>query len=427
MTIERQIPKELKTTPEVRIHDWDHEGSELLRNSSFKILDTWRRDGIQMPENKYPTDEVSRAVIDLDAQIGLEAVDICMPVTGIGTPIFRHNVELARYTFENHRNMEIYVLARAKEEDVVATLRYSEQSKIPISVILFRGSSDPRLLAENWDEEEVVQSMATFTKTLRQNGLKVIAATEDTTRTREEFLADIVLATKAEGANGFCVSDTVGWATPSGVSEQVSWLKNLVSQPDYEIHFHGHNDTENAVANTIAAIKAGASVGHVTWLGMGERVGNTSLEGLLSNLASRDIYRYDMLPLYEGGQLISKACNFPIPKNYPLVGANAFKHESGIHAAGVHKARKTGNKDVEGKVYSAVDPRKVGRFHETTIGPLSGSHNVQWELEEREVPYSLELEDALLKAAKFKGVALNSEEIGNVIRETLENNGNGIK
>ena len=160
---------------------------------------------------------------------------------------------------------------------------------------------------------------------------------------------------------------------------------------------------------------------------MGERVGNTSLEGLLSNLASRDIYRYDMLPLYEGGQLISKACNFPIPKNYPLVGANAFKHESGIHAAGVHKARKTGNKDVEGKVYSAVDPRKVGRFHETTIGPLSGSHNVQWELEEREVPYSLELEDALLKAAKFKGVALNSEEIGNVIRETLENNGNGIK
>jgi len=427
MTIERQVPKESVTTPEVRIHDWDHEGSELLRNSTFKILDTWRRDGIQMPENKYPSEELSRAVIDLDAAIGIEAIDICMPASGRGTPIFKQNVQIARYSAENYPQIERYVLARAKAEDIEATLRFADQVRAHISVILFRGSSDLRLLAENWDEEEIVESMARYTRELSTNGLRVIAATEDTTRTRQEFLEQIVLSTKTEGAQGFCISDTVGYADPMGVKKQIEWLRELVNDPNYETHFHGHNDTGNAVSNTISAFKAGASVGHVTWLGMGERNGNTPLEAILSDLSRRDIDRYNMLPIPDGDRLISQACNYPIPKSYPLAGANAFTHESGIHAAGVHKARTMKDPNVEAIVYSAVDPRKVGRNHETTIGPLSGHHNVRWELENREITFTQELEDALLKAAKINGVALNPEQISNVIRETQDSNGNGIK
>lgn len=426
MTTEQAKPEGLTRSPEVRVHDWDPEGSELLRKSSFKILDTWMRDGVQMPRIKYPTVDVRRSVIDLDAQIGIEAVDVCMPVTGVGTPIFKQNAELASYTAQNHPQMEIYVLTRSKNEDVEATLRFADQAKTPVSVILFRGSSDLRLLAENWDEKEIIESMAKFTRVLTNGGLKVIAATEDTTRTRPPFLRDIVVATKTEGALGFCVSDTVGYADPVGIAKQIEWLKNIIgTSTPYEIHFHGHDDTRNALANTVAAIKAGASVGHVTWLGMGERDGNTSLEALLSDLSRRDIDTYNMLPLQQGAKLISEACSYPIPPNYPLVGANSFTHESGIHAAGVHNARKMGNPDIEGKVYSAVDPRKVGRKHESTIGPLSGVHNVHWELENRGIEPTPEIDAALLKAAKFKGGALNPEEIDNVLEVTINSNGNG--
>ena len=211
MTIE-QKPERL-TTPEVKIHDWDREGSEKLRKAPFKLLDTTLRDGVQMPKIRQPSLAQKLQIIDYDAKVGFDAIDICMP--GVRGRYYKEGVDCAKYIHKNHSNMEIVVLTRTITDDVEATIDFAHEAQAPISVILFRGSSDLRLLAEDWNQEQIIQDMYRFSKQLVSQGLKVISATEDTTRTRPEFLKRIFEAGIEGGATELCVADTVGYADPA--------------------------------------------------------------------------------------------------------------------------------------------------------------------------------------------------------------------
>src|SRR3990167_8378909 len=119
MAIERK-PEGLVTTPEVRIHDWDHEGSELLKKANFKLLDTTLRDGVQMPKIRQPSLAQKLQIIDYDAKVGFDAIDICMP--GVRGRYYKEGVDCAKYIHKNHPDMEIVVLTRTITDDVEATI-----------------------------------------------------------------------------------------------------------------------------------------------------------------------------------------------------------------------------------------------------------------------------------------------------------------
>ena len=402
---------------EVIIYDWNHEGSERLRNSNFRLLDTTLRDGVQTPGIRQPSLEEKLRIIDFDAQVGIEAIDICLPADR-KTRYFQEGVECARYINEKYPGIDIVVLTPTSDSYVESTLEFAKMAGIRLSPILFRGSSDLRLLAEDWREEEVIGDMFRFSKQLTDEGHSVIAATEDTTRSRPEFLREIFRAGKAGGAKEFCIADTVGYADPVGVSNLVTWVREEVVEGDgLQIQFHGHDDTRNAVSNSISALVAGADTIHVTWLGAGERAGNTPIEGVLSDLYRRGISRYDLSHILKGSNHVARAYEVTIPRNLPLVGDIVFKSESGIHVAAMHKAKVKNLDGIGGIVYSAVDPRSVGRAHEVFIGPQGGAHSVQWVLEELGIEYSDKLRDELLTHARAANRTLTKEEITGFIRE----------
>lgn len=398
--------------PEVTIHRW---GPEIPEGKQFCLVDTTLRDGIQAPGIEQPSLEQKLAIIDFDARIGIEVVDVCLP--GIGGSCYKEGVECARYIAKNHPHMEIVVLARTTQSDVDATLRFSEEAGVPLSVVLFRGSSDLRLLAEGWDEQQIIDDMYDYTRLLVSGGQKVVCSTEDTTRTRPDFLEKIFLAGKDGGAKEFCIADTVGYTDPFSVENQSRWVREKLGSACLGLHFHGHNDIGMAVANSLAALKGGADKIHVTWRGVGERAGNTPLEAFLGVLYTFGIEKYDLSMLVGGSQMVSEIFNRPIPVDSPLIGDAVYTTSTGIHAAGIHKAEQRGQKYLADIVYSAVPPSILGRKHTINIGPLSGRHNVERVLEKLEIPVTEKLVKALLKAAKLLNRDLSSKEIGTIITQ----------
>lgn len=405
---------------EVLIYDWNKEGTEKLRAADFRLLDTTLRDGVQPKGITQPTLEEKLAIIDADARVGIEAIDICLP-SDPKTRYFTEGVESARYIREHYPGIETVVLARTMQSDIDATLQFAQDAGSKISVILFRGTSDLRLLGEDWNEDGIIQDMSRFTKQLVGEGLKVICATEDTTRTRPEFLREVFKAGFSEGASEFCVSDTVGYSDPQGIINQLNWLKQdfLGNAP---LQYHGHRDTGMATANSMAAIEAGVRTIHVTWTGVGERAGNTPVEEILANLERRGIEKYNLLHVVETSKLAAKALGVSVPSNLTISGENAFGVESGIHAAGIHNALQRGLTKEAGIVYSAIDPARVGRQHEPAIGPLGGRHSVEWVLDSMGIASSPKLVEELLRHARVKNCALTPDEIERVVKEV--NNGN---
>lgn len=400
------------TGQNVRIHRW---GPNFLKDKSFRLLDTTLRDGIQASGIRQPTLAEKKKIIDFDAKVGIEEIDICIP--GVGGRYYQQGVACARYINKNYPHIEIVVLARTIENDVKATIRFAKEANAPITVILFRGSSDLRLIAEDWSENQIVEDMYRFTKILSENRLKVICASEDTTRTRPGFLRRIFFAGKKAGAKGFCIADTVGFADPYSVEAQTRWIKEqIVKKENLEIQFHGHDDTGQSITNSLASLKGGANVIHITWLGIGERAGNTALESLLSAFDTYNIQKYNLLHVREGAKFVSRVFNRPIAVDHSLIGKHVFTTSSGIHAAGIHKAEQKGLIDIAGIVYSAVSPSKVGREHKINIGPLSGLHNVRRVLEKLEISYTSYTSKVLLITAKRLNRELKKREIIEIVK-----------
>jgi 2-isopropylmalate synthase len=353
--------------------------------------------------------------------VGIEAIDICLPADR-RTRYFQEGVECAKYIKDKYPYIDIAVLTPTTEANVEATMDFADRAGVKLSPILFRGSSDLRLLAEGWNEDQVIEDMYRFSRQLTQAGHHVIAATEDTTRSRPDFLMEIIRAGKAGGAKEFCIADTVGFADPNGISNMVKWIKSEVDHNDeLQLQFHGHDDTRNAVSNSMSAIMAGADTIHVTWLGVGERAGNTPLEAVLSDLVRRGIDKYSLNQIVDGSKFVSEAYGIRISDSHPLVGKKVFSTESGIHAAGIRKAEG----EVRGIIYSAVDPKAVGREHEVNIGPLGGTHSVRWVLERFNIEYTNDLKDGLLAHARKLNRALTDTEILNFVadQKLLDSNG----
>ncbi len=189
------------------------------------------------------------------------------------------------------------------------------------------------------------------------------------------------------------------------------------SGEDVEVDWHGHRDRGFGLANSFAAIEAGATRVHGTALGIGERCGNTEMDLLLVNLQLLGVHDADLTVLPEYCQLTADACQVPLVHSYPVVGHDAFRTGTGVHAAAIIKAEQKGDAWLADRIYSAIPASMVGRKQLIEIGPMSGLSNVKYWL--REHGYDAadeELSGRIFRAAKKTDHTLTQGELEELIR-----------
>ena len=177
------------------------------------------------------------------------------------------------------------------------------------------------------------------------------------------------------------------------------------------IDWHGHRDRDFAVMNSVAAIDAGATRVHGAAIGIGERVGNTPMDTLIVNLVLMGYIERDLSALVEYSQYVSQVTGVAIPPNYPIVGRDAFRTATGVHAAAVIKAFRKQDRALADAVYSGVPAGLVGREQEIEIGPMSGRSNVLFWLEKRGLPVTDDVVDRIFASAKASASVLREDEI----------------
>lgn len=400
------------------IYDWNTvEASGPIAKKPIRFFDETLRDGIQSPSAIDPATEDKVELVHLMEQLGIHHVDIGLP--GAGKRQYDDVVRLATEVRDQKMKIQLACACRTMVRDIEPVVDVSQKVGIPIEVMAFIGSSPIRQFAEEWDVDFILKQSAEAIDFAVKHDLPCTYVTEDTTRSRPDALDKLFRMAIDHGAHGLCLCDTVGHATPDGIRSLIRWTRDLIkgTGAKVQIDWHGHNDRGMAVANALWAIEAGADRIHGTALGIGERVGNCSMDQLLVNLKLLGpLKEQDMRKLMLYCQLASRACGYPIPKNYPVVGHDAFRTGTGVHAAAILKALRRNDTWLADRVYSGVPASEFGKEQEVEIGFMSGQANVTFWLEKRHVPLVPGLVAAIVERAKRSNRILTDEEVYDVIK-----------
>ena len=373
------------------------------------------RDGLQSPSVKDPGIDDKIKILHLMEDLGINMVDIGLP--GAGPRAVADVEQLAREIATCKLKIKPNCAARTLESDIRPVAEISQRVGLQIEVAAFLGSSPIRRYTEDWTPDFLLQTTDKAVPFARSLGLEVMYVTEDTSRCDPETVKLLYTAAINCGAGAIVVCDTVGHATPSGVHALIRFVLEEVIKPSGEkvrLDWHGHSDRGLGVANSLAALAAGADCVHGTALGIGERVGNTQIDQMLVNLKLMGVPPWaeqDLTRLKEYCVTVSGATGVPIPRNYPVLGDDAFRTATGVHAAAVIKAFKKGDVDLANTVYSGVPSHYFGLEQIIEIGPMSGKSNVIFWLESRGMAASPEVVDRIFQRAKTSNRCLTDEEI----------------
>jgi len=395
------------------IYDWNEEPERIAK---VEFDDETLRDGIQSPSVKDPTIDEKIRILHLMDELGIHGADIGLP--GAGPRAVEHVSALAREIAEAKLRVRPNCAARTLKVDIDPIIDISQQVGIPIEASVFIGSSPIRQYAEGWSLDTLLRHTEEAVRYVVDHGLSVMYVTEDTTRATPETVRMLYTTAIECGARRICVCDTVGHAVPEGVRRLIAFVKDIVATTgeDVQIDWHGHRDRGLSVPNTIAAVAAGAHRVHGTALGIGERVGNTPMDLLLVNFKLLGWIDQDLTRLAEYCKLVSKACHVPLANNYPVVGDDAFRTATGVHAAAVIKAQRKGDAWLADRVYSGVPAGMFGMKQKIEIGPMSGESNVVFWLEEHRIEPEEPLVKRIFEAAKQAQFVLTDEEILNIVQ-----------
>jgi len=360
------------------IYDWNTQGKPFdWAQAKFDLNDETLRDGLQSPSVRDPDLETKRRLLHLMADLGIAAADIGLP--GAGPRVVEQVRTLAREIRDHKLPIFPNCAARTVIADIEPIARIVQEIGIPIEAATFIGSSPIRQYAEDWTVDRILKSTEEAVTFAARQGLPVMYVTEDTTRARPETLKQLYGAAINCGATRICLADTVGHATPDGVRSLIDFVKKeIVKKQDVKIDWHGHRDRGMGLANCLAAIEAGADRIHATALGVGERVGNAEMDLLIVNLKLLGAYARDMSKLAEYCRTVADAVGIPIPINYPVMGTDAFRTGTGVHAAAIIKAKKKGHDWLADRVYSSVPAAELGLEQRIDISPVSGLSNVKY-------------------------------------------------
>ncbi len=378
------------------------------------LNDETLRDGLQSPSVRCPTIEQKIEILHLIDRLGIDTANIGLP--GAGAHVARDVERLAREIASARLKVSANCAARTVVADITPIAEISQRTGVPIECCTFIGSSPVRQFAEGWTLDGLLRLTEEAITFAVREGLRVMYVTEDTTRADPETLRQLYSAAIRAGASRVCVADTVGHATPAGAAAVVGFVGEVIAAcgGGIGIDWHGHRDRDLAVINTLAAFEAGATRLHGAAIGIGERVGNTPMDTLLVNLVLMGYLERDLAPMVEYCEAVSAATGVPIPPNYPVVGRDAFRTATGVHAAAVIKAYRKGDPSLADAVYSGVPAALVGREQTIEIGPMSGRSNVLFWFHKRGLHVSEAQVDRVFATAKASERVLTEEEIRDV-------------
>src|SRR5271170_255149 len=398
------------------IYDWNQNHPPGLKPPGPVLLnDETLRDGLQSPSVRDPSIAEKIEILHLMEALGINSLDLGLP--GAGARAVEHVTALAREIVAHKMKIRANCAARTHENDIRPIAEIVQKTGLRIEAATFIGSSPIRRFTEGWTDDFLLQTTEKAVKYAVALGLDSMYVTEDTTRCDPETVKRLYSTAINCGARSIVVCDTAGHATPMGTFALVRFVMEEVVKPSGEkirVDWHGHSDRGLAIANSMAALIAGADCVHATALGIGERVGNTQMDQMLVNLKLMGIRPWDnqdLTRLKDYCQTVSQATGVPIPANYPVVGEDAFRTATGVHAAAVIKAYKKNDIELANAVYSGVPSHYFGLEQIIDIGPMSGKSNVLFWLERRGLPLSDEVVDRIYKLAKSSDHTLSEAEI----------------
>ena len=396
------------------IYDWNR--TSRPRPPVVQLDDETLRDGLQSPSVRCPTIDEKLHILHLIDRLGIETADIGLP--GAGPHVVRDVERLAQEIASQRLRVAANCAARTVIADIRPIVEVSQRVGIPIEVGAFIGSSPLRQYAEGWNIDQLLKLTEEAISFAVGEGLQVMYVTEDTTRADPETLRRLYSTAIRSGAKRVCIADTAGHATPDGAAAVVRFVASVVEEcgGGVGIDWHGHRDRDLAVINSIAALEAGATRLHGSAIGIGERVGNTPMDTLLVNLVLLGYIERDLSALVEYCDVVSRVTGVAVPPNYPVVGKDAFRTATGVHAAAVVKAFRKNDLDLVDAVYSGVPASLVGRQQEIDVGPMSGKSNVVFWLERRGLPATDDIVDRIFTKAKSSSSVLTEAEILQLIR-----------
>lgn len=393
------------------IHDWNLAGAPPRPEGPIALDDETLRDGLQGPSVTDPPIEIKKKILHAMESLGIDTADVGLP--GAGPRSVADVAELCREIARSRLRIRPNCAARTLVRDVEPIARIASQTGAPIEACLFIGSSAIRQYAEDWTIDTLLRHTEEAVRFAVKENLPVMYVTEDTSRAHPETIRRLYTTAIACGARRICVTDTVGHATPHGAAALIRFVVSVVRDTGQEvgIDWHGHRDRGLDVPNTLAAIAAGATRVHGCGLGIGERAGNAAMDLILVNLKLLGWIDRDLRGLGEYCRLISEGCRVPIPRNYPIVGGDAFETGTGVHAAAVIKALRKGDRWLADRVYSGVPASDFGQTQAIRVGPLSGRSNVVYWLEQRGIDPQEETVTRIFEAAKRSDHVLEDREI----------------
>ncbi len=355
--------------------------------------------------------------------LGINALDLGLP--GAGPRAVEAVTALAREIATQKLKIKANCAARTHQNDIRPIAEIVQKTGLPIEAATFIGSSPIRRFTENWTDDFLLETTEKAIKYAVSLGLDSMYVTEDTSRCDPETVKSLYTTAINCGARAICICDTAGHSTPAGAHALVRFVIDEVVKPSGEkirVDWHGHNDRGLAVANSLAAIAAGAHCVHGCAIGLGERVGNTQIDQMLVNLKLMGVPPWDqqdLTKLKNYCDAASRATGVPIPKNYPMFGSDAFRTATGVHAAAIIKAYRKNDHVLANTVYSGVPSHEFGMEQTIDIGPMSGKSNVLFWLEHRSLPVTDDCVERIFQRAKQSDHTLTETEILECVSEKI--------
>ena len=405
------------------IYDWNKKHPENL-TGPVQLNDESLRDGLQSPSVRDPSIPEKIEILHLMEALGVNSLDLGLP--GAGPRAVEAVTALAREIVANKMKIRANCAARTHENDIRPIAEVVQKTGLHIEAATFIGSSPIRRFTEGWTDDFLLQTTEKAVKYAVSLGLDDMYVTEDTTRCDPETVKRLYSTAINCGARAIVICDTAGHATPAGAFALVKFVIDEVVKPSGEkirVDWHGHSDRGLAIANSLAALMAGAHCVHACAIGIGERVGNTQMDQMLVNLKLMGIAPWDqqdLTKLKPYCQAVSRATGVPIPANYPVVGEDAFRTATGVHAAAVIKAFKKNDVELANTVYSGVPSHVFGLEQIIDVGPMSGKSNVMFWLERRGIPAADDVVERIYSRAKSSDHTLSEAEILECVPEAAK-------
>jgi 2-isopropylmalate synthase len=393
------------------IYDWNLEEAPARPSHKATFDDESLRDGLQSPSVRNPSVDEKLEILHRICNLGIDSVNLGLP--GAGAHAVRDVTALANEIVDQRLDIDPNCAARTLEADIRPIAEIQQATGLSLESAVFLGSSQIRLLVEDWDVQKLLQLTIDAVEFAKKHELRVMYVTEDTTRTHPQIVDQLYRAAIDHGAERVVVCDTVGHSTPHGVRRLVRHVKGIIEEtnPAVKLDWHGHRDRGLDVINAIAAYEAGADRLHGAAIGIGERAGNCPMDTLLVNMKLLGYIDNDLTGLMSYVETVSRYTRVPIPSNYPVVGADAFETATGVHAAAVIKALERGDTWLANRVYSGVPADEFGLEQKITIGPMSGRSNCVYWLKSHGYDASDDNVKRLFDLAKVSNRVLQEDEI----------------